>query len=68
MKTWSIYENNSILGIPRRRFFSIVKKAQVFQKFPLEKKLHIVKLCLEEVQSTLTFAREFEVASDTIYT
>jgi transposase-like protein len=46
----------------------MAKKGQVFQKFPLENELKIVKMHLEEVRSAQTLAREFEVASDTIYT
>jgi transposase-like protein len=46
----------------------MAKKGQLFQKFPLETKLKIVKMHLEEGRSAQTLAREFEVASDTIYT
>ena len=46
----------------------MAKKVQVFQKLPLETKLKIVKMHLEEGRSAQTLAREFKVASDTIYT
>jgi len=46
----------------------MAKKGQVFQKVPLETKLKIVKIHLEKGRSANTLAREFEVASDTIYT
>jgi len=46
----------------------MAKKGQVFQKVPLETKLKIVKIHLEEGRSAHTLAREFELASNTIYT
>jgi transposase-like protein len=46
----------------------MAKKSQVFQKFPLETKLKIVKIHPEEGRSAQTIAREFELASDSIYT
>jgi transposase-like protein len=44
----------------------MAKKGQVFQKVPLETKLHIMKLYFEEGRSANTLAREYEVASNTI--
>jgi transposase-like protein len=46
----------------------MAKKSQVSQKVPLETKLKIVKMHLEDGRSAQTLAREFEVSSDTIYT
>ena len=46
----------------------MAKKGQVFQKVPLETKLHILKLHLEQGQSAHTLAREYGVSSQTIYT
>ncbi len=46
----------------------MAKKGQVFQKVPFETKLKIVKMHPEEGRSAQTLSREFEVASDTIYT
>jgi transposase-like protein len=46
----------------------MAKKGQVFQKVLLETKLHILKLHLEEGQSAQTLAKEYGVASQTIYT
>ena len=62
-KSRSTYENISILGIPRRRCFSIAKKGQVFQNFPLETRLHIMKLHFEEGRSAQTLAREYGASS-----
>jgi transposase-like protein len=46
----------------------MAKKGQVFQKFPLETKLHIMKLYFEEGRSAHTLAREYEVSVKTIGT
>jgi transposase-like protein len=46
----------------------MAKKGQVFQKFPLETKLRIVKIHLEEDRSANTLSREFEVSVKTIGT
>jgi transposase len=46
----------------------MAKKGQVFQKVPLETKLHILKLHLEEGRFTNTLAREYEVSVKTIGT
>jgi transposase len=46
----------------------MAKKGQVFQKFLLETRLHIMKLYFEEGRSAQTLAREFEVSVKTIGT
>jgi transposase-like protein len=46
----------------------MAKKGQVFQKVPLETKLHIMKLYFEEGRSAHTLAREYEVSVKTIGT
>jgi hypothetical protein len=40
----------------------MAKKGQVFQKVPLETKLHILKLYFEEGRSAHTLARVFEIS------
>jgi transposase len=46
----------------------MAKKGQVFQKVPLETKLKIVKMHLEEGRSAQTLAREYKVSVKTIGT
>jgi len=46
----------------------MAKKGQVFQKVPLETKLHILKLYFEEGRSAHTLAREYAVSVKTIGT
>jgi hypothetical protein len=46
----------------------MAKKDELFQKFPLQAKLKIVKMHLEEDRSAHTLTGEFDVTTDTIYT
>ena len=46
----------------------MAKKCQVFQKVPLETRLHIMKLYFEEGRSAQTLVREYEVSVKTIGT
>ena len=46
----------------------MAKKGQMFQKVPLETKLHIMKLYFEEGRSANTLAIEYEVSVKTIWT
>ncbi len=46
----------------------MTKKGPLFQKVPLETKLNIIKLCLEEGCSALALAKVFGVSSPTLYT
>jgi hypothetical protein len=39
----------------------MVKKGQVFKKFPLETKLHIYKLYFQEERLAHTLAKEFDL-------